>query len=185
VCYAMTPPGAGPGAPCGAPVACAPGLLCASGGGRAPVPPPPCIAGAGAGAPCDSRQPECAPGLACAASDDGKTWTCMPTAKLGEPCTSLFQCGAQYQLSDIICDVNGTHTCVHAPSTGPCVAQVGFDATGAGSCDPLTSYCDSGTCMPVLAPGAPCIISNLVCGVWGDCYAGRCRSMSTPPCTPK
>ncbi len=151
VCETIVPPGAIAGDICGTPVQCAPGLFCV--GGPAPAR---CAADLGTGAPCGEGLvgATCAPGLACVTLDDGTTATCMPPATLGDSCISLFQCGAQYELSDIICDETGTHTCVHRPSTGPCSVVRRMN-----TCDPTTSYCEavSGTCRPWLSPGEPCV----------------------------
>lgn len=154
------------GEPCGPSVGCVPGLFCQGPGVYRS-----CVAGAGEGATCGifgDDEINCASGLACATSDDGTTATCMPPAKLGEACTSLFQCGAQYTLSDIICDETGTHTCVHRPSAGPCIV-----ANGINTCDPTTSYCDAstGTCTPFLSQGAACDYYGAPdqCGPWNIC----------------
>ena len=97
----------------------------------------------------------------------------MRPAGLGDACTSLFQCGAGYQVSDIICDEANTHTCVHKPLTGPCVV-----VNGMNTCDPVTSYCDAtGICMPWLPEGARCdpYDNGLdVCGPAGSCEGYIC-----------
>lgn len=189
-CFPVKPPGVNSGDPCGAPVECAPGLYCGAAGL--------CAADVGAGTRCGGFDgPRCASGLACAPSDDGTTNTCMPEAKLGDPCTSLFQCGAQYAVSDLICDVAGTHTCVRRPSTGPCVLVRGID-----TCDPATSYCDvpfgsttsgTGTCKAWVSLGAQCSppINDGFdpCGPFGTCEgswpSARCVARGMPACTPK
>ncbi len=173
VCEAIVPPG-GNGEDCGMPVQCASGLCCT--GGPAPAV---CLAcgSASTGATCSKfAGPACASGLACVESDDALTATCMPPAKLGEACTSLFQCGVQYTSSDIICDESGTHTCVHRPSTGPCIV-----VNRTNTCDPATSYCEatSGTCKPWLPQGTPCVFPSSgidPCEPWTGC--------SGPVCTP-
>jgi hypothetical protein len=179
VCEAIVPPGATAGDPCGMPVQCAPGLSCV--GGAAPAR---CAAAAGTGATCGGFSGSCAPGLACVTSDDGTTATCMPPAKLGDACTSLFQCGAQYKLSDIICDETVTHTCVHRPSTGPCSV-----VNRMNTCDPVTSYCDAtaGTCRPWLSQGAACVFPSSgidPCGIWNSCSGPVCAPL-LGACTPK
>jgi hypothetical protein len=187
-CNPLVPPGATAGDLCGNPVACAPGLFCA--GGPAPAR---CAAGPGPGEPCGSQNPGsgCAPGLACTPSDDGKALTCMPEAKLGDPCTSLFQCGAQYRLSNIICDVNGSHTCVHRPSTGPCVL-----VERTNSCDPVIGFCDgtagAATCRPWFSVGEPCVFPIFPtqgldpCGPGAGCQGavGAARCTLEPECFP-
>ena len=161
-CQATVAPGATEGDACGTPVQCAPGLLCH--GGPPPrrcsavtVPTGAAAVGGGVGAVCGFVG-TCARELACVRSDDGTTSTCMPPAKLGDACTSLFQCGAQYRLSDIICDKTGTRTCVHLPSTGRCRVVVGMN-----TCDPTTSYCDAatGTCKPWLSQGDRCAFNGI------------------------
>ena len=189
-CEALIAPGANAGDPCGMPVGCAPGLRCA--GGPAPAR---CAADVGlpAGAACAGFEgPGCAPGLACVISDAqsgapspyGRAATCMPPAKLGDPCRSLFQCGAQYEASDLICDESGSHTCVHRPSTGPCkvISQL-------NTCDPAVSFCDaaSATCKPWLAQGAPCVFpaSGIdPCRPGSSCASSVCASTVTA-CTPQ
>jgi hypothetical protein len=179
-CEAFVPPGATEGDLCGTPVQCAPGLYC--GTGPAPAR---CSASAAAGVACGGwAGPSCAPGLACVTSDDGTTATCMPPAKLGDACTSFFQCGEQYQLSDIMCDEKGTHTCVHRPSTGPCVV-----VNQINTCDPVTSYCDAkdGTCKPWLSLGASCIFPSSgidPCGPWHGCPGSVCVA-DLGVCTPE
>jgi len=195
VCDDSVAPGASEGAPCGTPVQCAPGFYCPGG----PAPGGGCEADVGAGADCDETGrvgPDCSPGLACVVSDDGTTAaTCMPPAKLGEPCTSLFQCGAEYELNDITCDETGTHTCVHRPSSGPCKIVNWTDTT----CDPLTSYCDSmssgtlgsgntsaGTCKPLLARGAACVLGAInPCGPLEECRGAVCTPSPVGACTPE
>jgi hypothetical protein len=178
-CEARIPPGAN-GEPCGMPVQCAPGFFCV--GGPAPAR---CAAFEGAGATCVPPVGfACAPGLACVASDDGTTRTCVPPAKLGDACTSLFQCGGQYVSSDIICDVSGTHTCVRRPSAGPCVVVQGIS-----TCDPVTSYCEatSGTCKPWISQGAACVFPSSgidPCTPWTSCGMSTCASLLTA-CTPQ
>jgi hypothetical protein len=184
VCETVVPPGTMEGAPCGTPVQCAPGLSCS--GGPAPAR---CGTGpaAAVGDVCDvlvGYGPFCAPGLACVPSDDGNTKTCMPLAKLGDPCTALLQCGAQYLLSDIVCDQAGTHTCVRRPSTGPCRIVNSED-----TCDPVTSYCDSGsgTCKPRLSNGAACVFpasGDNPCRLWSSCSISVCEPL-LGACTPK
>jgi hypothetical protein len=168
-CEMLVPPGAAPGDVCGRPVQCGDGLVCA--GGPAPAR---CttITTAKMGEACGGYpffSPSCADGLACVPSDDGKTSTCLPAAKLGDPCTAVLQCGRQYGLRDLVCDVAGTHTCVHRSSTGTCQI-IGREDT----CDPATSHCDaaSGTCQPTLAVGAPCVFPAGgidPCGLWASC----------------
>jgi hypothetical protein len=186
LCETSAPPG-GAGDVCGTPVQCAPGLSCA--GGPAPAR---CIALAGEGEHCGMglRYPgaACAPNLACVLSDDNSMATCMTRANLGDPCTSLFQCGAQYhQLSDIICDEITTHTCVHKPSTGSCIVFEGIN-----TCDPNTSYCErsatGATCKPWLEHGEPCaeLTYNGVapCGIGNTCLDGTCAP-EPGACIPK
>jgi len=182
-CQPLVPPGVAAGAPCGIPVQCAPGLACY--GEAAPVL---CSAyvGLGAGATCGGigGGPSCAPGLACVASDDGMASTCTPPAKLGDACTSLFQCGAQYLLSDLVCDESHTHTCVHRSSTGPCKV-----VNRQSTCDPATSYCDaaSGTCKPWLAPGSACVFPASgvdPCAPGNSCEPSICTSFLSG-CTPQ
>jgi hypothetical protein len=182
VCETVVPPGASAGAPCGSPVQCAPGLFCA--GGPAPAT---CAADVGVGAACGGfNGATCASGLACVTSDDGATAACMAAAKLGDTCTSLFQCGAQYALSDIICDETGTKTCVPRPSTGPCTVVDGIN-----TCDLATGYCDgstaAGTCKPWLPAGAPCALTaNRIdpCGLWSGCQDSVCVPV-LGACTPQ
>jgi hypothetical protein len=188
-CNPVVPPGANSGDPCGTPVQCATGLYCAGG----PAPARCATMGAGEGEACGGTfapGPACALGLACVTTDDGTDQTCMPEAKLGDPCTSLFQCGAQYRRSNLICDLTGSRTCVRRPSTGPCVL-----VEGTNSCDPVTSYCDgtagAGTCEPWLSLGAPCVFPTNgfdPCGPQASCQgsgsAARCESTVTPVCTP-
>jgi hypothetical protein len=181
-CEARVAPGAAQGDPCGSPVQCAPGFSC--GGGPAPAR---CVTDLEAGAACDVTRfagPSCAPGLACITSDDGMTATCMRPAKLGEACTSLFQCGAQYDLNDLICDEADTHTCVHRRSTGPCNVVSRTD-----TCDPLTSYCDaaSSTCSARLSQGTACVFpaSGIdPCALWNSCQGPVCLPL-LGACTPK
>ena len=181
-CAPLIPPGATEGDPCGMPVQCAQGLSCL--GGPAPAT---CGASAGEGERCGGRVgPGCALGLACVTSDDGTSETCMPEAKLGDPCTSLFQCGAQYRLSDMICDLTGSHTCVPRPSTGPCVLVNGVNA-----CDPVTSFCDGsgdvGACKPWLSLDASCVFPTNgfdPCGPQASCQGSQCVSTVAPVCTP-
>jgi hypothetical protein len=180
-CEVRVAPGATAGEPCGSPVQCAAGLSC--GGGPAPAR---CVADLAAGAACDGSGfvgPACGSGLACVRADDGTTATCMAPAKLGEACTSLFQCGAQYALSDIICDEAGTHTCVQRRSTGSSQIRGQLD-----TCDPLTSYCDgaSGTCSARLSQGAACVFpaSGIdPCGLWSSCQVSVCLPL-LGACTP-
>jgi hypothetical protein len=182
-CDTSTPPGANPGDPCGTPTQCAPGLSCS--GGPAPAL---CGPAASIGESCGGFVgPSCAPGLACVGSINPNPGTCMPVAKLGDSCTSLLQCGAQYEMSDIICDTTGSHTCVHRPATGSCVLM-----SGVNTCDPTVSYCDDstgvGTCKPWLSSGAPCVFPTNgfdPCGPGNSCQgsgdSARCTSLQ--PCT--
>jgi hypothetical protein len=177
VCEAILPTGTKAGDLCGMPVPCAPGLSCAGG-----PPPARCVASAMEGASCNGFVLSCAQGLACVSADDGTTSTCMPPAKLGDACTSLFQCGAQYTLSDILCDEKGTHTCVKMPSAGPCVV-----VSHVNTCDPTTSYCESGTCKPWLSQGAPCVVPSDgidPCGLWNSCQNSVCAPL-LGTCTPQ
>lgn len=185
-CNPVTPPGAD-GEPCGMPVQCAPGFSCSGG-------PAPALCGpASAAAKGDScggfngLGPACAPGLVCAQPDEVTPGTCMPEAKLGEPCTSLFQCGAQYFFNDLICDMVGSHTCVRRPSAGSCVL-----VSGMNTCNPATSYCDGsgkvGTCKPWPSLNAPCTFPTNgpdPCGPNASCQGGRCVSTVAPVCIPK
>jgi hypothetical protein len=181
-CQALIAPGANAGDPCGAPVQCAPGLRCFG-----PIAPVHCAADAAApaGAACGGDEgPDCAPGLVCVTSDDGTTATCALPAKLGDACTSLFQCGAQYDLSDIICDESHTHTCVHRPSTGRCNVVYGLN-----TCDPASSFCDaaSATCKPWLSQGSSCVFpaSGIdPCAPGSSCGTSVCASLLTA-CTPE
>jgi hypothetical protein len=178
-CDTFTPPGANAGDPCGIPTQCAPGLSCS--GGLAPAL---CGPAASTGERCGGFVgPSCAPGLACVDSTGPNPGTCMPEAKLGDPCTSLLQCGAQYLVSDIICDMTGSHTCVRRPSTGSCVL-----VSGVNTCDPTVSYCDGasgvGTCKPWVSTGAPCVFPTNgfdPCGPGNSCQgsgdAARCKSL--------
>jgi hypothetical protein len=172
-CEDLIPPGATEGSPCGQPVQCAPGLSCQGGGPMSAGCEP--DAGEGEGCGFAALGASCAAGLACAPPDDGDAVrsTCMRLAGLEDACTSLFQCGAQYQVSDLICDETDTHTCVHKPSTGPCVV-----VNGMNTCDPVTSYCDAtGTCMPWLSEGAKCDphANGLdPCGPAGSCQGYIC-----------
>ena len=187
VCDTIVPPGTVEGAPCGTPVQCAPGLTCA--GVVAPIR---CYATGtatlGAGATCGvllGEGPFCGPGLTCIPSDDGSKSTCMPPAKLGDPCTALLQCGVDYEVRDSVCDETGTHTCVHRPSTGPCKIVNNED-----TCDALTSYCDaaSGTCRPRLPPGSACVSNpNGIdpCAIWSLCQGSVCAPLLVGACTPK
>jgi hypothetical protein len=187
VCETVVPPGMAVNDPCGTPVRCAPGLTCVG-----PTAPAHCVATAtatvGAGATCGTTNasPHCGPGLLCVPSDDGSTATCMAPAKLGDPCTALFQCGAQYELSDIICDEARTHTCVHRTSTGPC--QIGGRQD---TCDPATSYCDaaSRTCKPRLSQGAACVFpasGDDPCAIWNSCSGpGSVCAPLLGACAPK
>jgi hypothetical protein len=183
VCEDVVPPGTSAGDPCGNPVQCASGLSCA--GGPAPAR---CVLAAKAGERCGGfGGPSCNAGLACVPSDDGATSTCMVPASLGEPCTSLFQCGAQFELSDIICDERDTQTCVYRPRTGSCVVSNGLN-----TCDPVTGYCDGstngGTCNPWLEQGAECpdLTVNGIgpCGLWNTCQNGVCVPV-LGVCTPE
>jgi hypothetical protein len=174
-CQDLIPPGATDGDACGQPVLCAPGLSCQGGGPFTPG----CGPDAAEGEKCGpaALYVACPASLACVTPDDGSVLeaTCMQPAGLGDACTSLFQCGAQYQVSDLICDETGTHTCVHKPSTGPCVV-----VDGNNTCDPVTSYCDaaSGTCQPWLSEGAQCdphAASGIdPCGPSGACEGTVC-----------
>lgn len=190
-CNPIVPPGAAAGDVCGMPVPCATGLNCFGGPAPARCEPP---GGVGVGEACGtepaSNLPGCATGLACITSDDGTTQTCMPEAKLGDPCTSLFQCGAQYLFNDLICDVNGTHTCVRRPSTGPCVLVQGIN-----SCDPTVGFCDgapgAAMCKPWLSLGEECVVPTQgidPCGPSASCQgttSAHCTSIVAPVCTPK
>ena len=174
-CQDFISPGATAGDICGRPVLCAPGLSCQGGGPFTPG----CEPDAAEGEKCgpDAMYAVCRAGLACVTPDDGSILeaTCMRPAGLGDACTSLLQCGGQYQVSDLICDKTGSHTCVHKPSTGPCVV-----VDGNNTCDPLTSYCDatSGTCQPWLSQGAHCdphAASGIdPCGPSGACEGTVC-----------
>jgi hypothetical protein len=168
-CETLVPSGTNEGDPCGSPVQCGPGLSCS--GGPAPAS---CGVGPSEGASC-GHDGSCASGLACVESDDGSTVACIQPAKLGDPCTALFQCGAQYTLSDIICDETGTHTCVQRRSTGPCVVVGGAD-----TCDPTTSYCAAGTCKPRIPDGAACVFPSSgdnPCGLWSSCAGPTCQPL--------
>jgi hypothetical protein len=180
-CQALIEPGANAGDPCGTPVQCVPGLRCFG-----PIAPVHCVVDAAspAGAACGGEGPDCAPGLVCVTSDDGTTATCAPPAKLGEACTSLFQCGAQYDLSDLICDESHTHACVHRPSTGPCKVVDRIN-----TCDPASSFCDaaSATCKPWLSQGSSCVFPSSgidPCAPGNSCGSSVCASLLTA-CTPE
>jgi hypothetical protein len=178
------------GQPCGVPTACQSVLVCDEGQS-----PPSCVTPLEAGATCQDDGPfgsTCASGLACVPSDDKTTATCMAPASLGQPCTLLFQCGAQYVVSDIICDEAGTQKCIQMPSTGACPL-----AYGVNTCNPATSYCNpngsTGVCTSQLADGASCTtLSNGVnpCGPNSSCEtmatgSGQaCTSGLGPVCTP-
>jgi hypothetical protein len=185
-CEMIVPPGAVAGDVCGWPVQCGPGLIC-----MGPMAPLHCVDAAalttlGPGATCGGfGSHTCGAGLACVPSDDGQTSSCMPPAKLGDPCTTLFQCGAQYELNDIVCDEARTHTCVHRTSTGPCK-----NVNRQGSCDPVTSYCDSSTetCRPRLPLGAACTVPSTAsdpCAVGTQCAGGVCSLLLVGACTPR
>jgi hypothetical protein len=173
-CQDLISPGATAGDACGQPVLCAPGLSCQGGGPFTSA----CEPDAAEGEKCGpaAMYAACPAGLACVTQDDSSILeaTCMRPAGLGDTCTSLFQCGGQYQVSDLICDRTGSHTCVHKPSTGPCVVIDGYN-----TCDPVTSYCDapSGTCQPWLLEGAHCDphASGIdPCGPSGACEGTVC-----------
>jgi hypothetical protein len=120
-------------------------------------------AGCRAGLSCDSGicRPRpalgqvCSPGLPCASADlacvpsGNKPATCQASPGANGPCTSAFACGGV--LSAMVCDVDGSHTCVPRPKDGPCKA---------GQCDPFNAFCDGAsgqaTCRPFLAEGASC-----------------------------
>jgi hypothetical protein len=171
-CEAFIPAGTSRGDECGRPVACAPGLACQSSGIAYS-----CAPYAGEGTTCRLGLVYvwCRSDLACVPSNDDSISTCGPQAELGDACTSLFQCGAHYQVSDIICDEQDSHVCVRKPSTGPCVV-----VPGTYTCDPATSYCDvaSATCMPWLSEGAACDPQASIidpCGPYGRCDRNVCR----------
>jgi len=83
-----------------------------------------CAAAAGTGATCGRFPRSCAPGLACVTSDDGTTATCMPPAKLGDPCARrFFLCGAAHTRTSLAISSAtkpSRHDLRAPPSTGPC-----------------------------------------------------------------
>ena len=183
-CEAVTVPlGTSEGDACGWPAGCAAGLTCQcsemAGGGCS------CVTNSGPGGNCGQygpvEFPSCLSGLACVPPPDGAPNSCMSPANLGNACTSLFQCGAQYLASDTICDETHTHACIAKPSSGSCVVVYGMN-----TCDPVVSYCDgsTGTCVPWLPLGKPCAMtSNGInpCGPWNTC-SRVCVTLDT--CTP-
>jgi len=103
-----------------------------------------CVTNSGPGGNCGQygpvEFPSCLSGLACVPPPEGAPNSCMSPANLGNACTSLFQCGAQYLASDTICDETHTHACIAKPSSGSCVVVYGMN-----TCDPVVSYCDGST----------------------------------------
>jgi len=149
--------------PCGTNDACPDGSFCAFGNDGSI-----CLPLAAAGQPC--VQQGCVEGYVCARSSGAADATCVKPAGKGGACVSNSQCGSSF-VSALACDPT-SHTCVEAPSSGPCLAN---------RCNILTSYCDpSGptpTCKPYLALGTSCQ-DDAQCGLSG----GFCRS-SNPAST--
>ena len=182
MCGTLVSPGA-LNQPCGTNRRCQDGLFCSDAART-------CVAPIAVGQPCTFMgiTGGCADGLICVFADDGRSETCMKPAGKGDSCQARGQCGGL--LSAITCDPT-THTCVDAPSSGPCAGPM-------LSCNPLTSYCDvSGgapTCRSYLAIGAPCTVNSAACGLPGvatcassdpSAPSGTCTATVAPAsCTP-
>jgi hypothetical protein len=172
-------PAATAGQPCV--VSLGTGSNCASGLG--------CIAGSctalpvASGGACQGLGYDCGANLFCTGDADGGLGVCQAPGGLNQACSTANSCS-----SPLIC-LSGT--CQPLPANGqPCLVQPGgpggpgeciggdycnsqgkcavIGTVGAG-CDPtvgnscLNSYCDTGTCAALLAPGSACNPAQVTC----------------------
>jgi hypothetical protein len=145
-----TPPTlAGQGEPCSQ-VRCEDGYYCDT-----DLSDPVCLALGQNGDACPWGGPptSCAYGLTCVPGPSGNEYngTCLPWKALGQYCENEFQC---FGFADVLCDLS-SHTCVDAPSSGPCL-----DGDTYSGCNSATSYCDtsgaSPTCTHFIVDGDTC-----------------------------